>query len=139
MQYEVPFTLTERQRKDTLTIIETLSVVIDKVKEIIKENRLDYKGIIDYLSIMNMEQGLCAYASANWLELNDDMCYYFKRRVIPYNAYWSLPPNCVKNSFLQKYDANNIDAFKLMAINEAILQTLITRFNNLNEALILSK
>ena len=97
------FKLSKEDRKNIRLIMSKLEIVLDKIKPLADEYRdkhsccrAEYNVMIYEIICDNkLELGLCYYAEKHGIELNHDMVFHYKQKVIPYTAYWSGKPETI--------------------------------------------
>lgn len=135
MEFEIPFTLTKSEIEDIKKLIEVYGRVTDEVRTmLVQEDTPSYKDVISHLKYSNAHAGVCLTAEKMDIEMNWYMVNYFKKRCVPYTAYWTIAPDDVKSKFTD-YGKIVISEKNLV---QAVYDSLKVRFNFLNEALILT-
>lgn len=130
MTWNSPFSLNSRETENVKRLIAVYSDILDAVKPMVKSNTTP-SDLLKYLEGRHAMFGICHLCDKLSISLPDDMSYYFKCRVIPYSAHWCKTPEQI---FHQAEDLGiHSEDIKLY-----MYKALEVRFNNLNEALILS-
>ena len=130
MTWKSPFSLTSKQIENVKRLIVVYSVILDAVKPMVKSDTTPSE-VLKYLEGRGAMYGVCNLSEELNIRLPEDMSYYFKNRVVPYSAHWCKTPEQIF------YQADDL-GIHLSDVKMYMYKALEIRFNNLNEALILS-
>ena len=130
MTWKSPFSLTSRQIEIVKDLIAVYADILDAVKPMVKSDTTPSE-LLKYLQGRDAMHGACHLSEKLGTMLPEDMSYYFKNRVVPYSAHWCKTPERIY------YQADDLGIHS-SDVKIYMYKALEVRFNNLNEALILS-